>query len=357
MKKVMASAAAFFLIAASAQSQVTCHITGKVAAGHPAARVLIGYEDQNRYVTDTAEIKDGKFEFRSSAQRPALAQITLLVPPPPGERRRRSQGDGEDGGLKNMALFYLEGIIQVDFDTAGVAKVTGGGKEQAAHEAFMAFGTENEKKGANALPFEKMVAEFIKKYPDAYMSLDLMEMFAGVIQPDVFEPMYTALSPRLKNTEKAKSWKQQLEIAKQFDIGKKSIDFTLNDVNGKPVSLSSFKGKYLLLDFWASWCGPCRAGHPELIRIYNQFKGEKFEILAVSLDSRKADWMKAIEEDKLPWRLVIDQPGSAQEVARMYHITQIPQSLLIDPQGVIVGRNLSGKSLENKLSELLKSSL
>lgn len=357
MKKMMTSTAAFFLIAASAQSQITCQIKGSVASGHPATRALIGYEDKNKYVTDTADIKDGNFAFRSSAQRPALAQITLLVPPPPGERRRRSQEGGDDGEPKNMALFYLEGSIQVDFDVNGAAKVTGGGKEQEAHDAFVAFGKENEKKGANALSFEKMVAEYIKKYPDAYMSLDLMEMFAGAIQPDVFEPMYSSLSPRLKSSEKAKAWKKSLEIAKQFDVGKKSIDFTLNDVDGKPVSLSSFKGKYLLLDFWASWCGPCRAGHPELIKIYDQFKGDKFEILAVSLDSRKSDWIKAIEEDKLPWGLVIDQPGTKQEVAKMYHITQIPQSLLVDPNGIIVGRNLTGKSLEKKLSELLKSSL
>lgn len=348
-------AAAFMLMAASVHAQVACIIKGEVAKGHPAKRAVIGYEDDKKYKTDTVNIKGGRFGFTASALRPALAQITLLVPPPPGKRRHKESEENEDQYTsKNMALFYLEETIHVQFDTAGMATVTGGGKEQRAYEAFVAFGKENEKKDKEALSFEKMVTAFIEKYPDAYISLDMMEMFAGVIQPSTFEPMYLALSPRLRNTDKAKDWKTKLDEAKKLDVGQPSIDFTLNDVQGTPVSLSSFRGRYVLLDFWASWCGPCRAGHPELINAYNKFKGDKFEILAVSLDDKKAAWMKAIQEDKLPWKQASDLKGSSSKAAKMYNITQIPQNLLIDPAGVIVGRNLTGKSLEEKLSDVLK---
>lgn len=341
------------IMVTSAHAQVTCHIKGEVAKGHPAKRAVIGYEDDKKYKTDTVNIAGGRFEFTSSARRPALAQITLLVPSPPGERRRGNPEENEDqSSLKNMALFYLEKSIGVKFDTAGTATVTGGGKEQQAYDAFVAFGRENEQKGEKALPFDKMVTAFIQQHPDAYISLDLMEMFAGVIQPATFEPMYLALSPRLQDTDKARSWKAALEKAKKFDVGQQSIDFTLNDVQNVPVSLSSFKGRYVLLDFWASWCGPCRAGHPELIDTYNKFRSDKFEILAVSLDNNRGAWLKAIAEDKLPWKLVRDMTGIV-EVAKMYNVTQIPQNLLIGPDGVIIGRNLTGKNLVDKLSEVL----
>lgn len=354
MKRIMLTAAVCFVVAA-AHAQVSSVVKGKVAKGHPARKVWIGYEDKNDYVTDTVDIKEGWFEFRVSSERPALAQVTLVVPPPPGERRRRSQEENDDAGvMRNMALFYTDGTIQLAFDTAGVATVTGGGKEEAAHKAFTAMGKENAKKGEAAQPFEKMVTGFIQQYPDAYMSLDIMEMFAGVIQPATFEPMYNALSPRLQNTAKAKAWKLRLDQAKKLDVGQKSIDFTLNNVKGDPVSLSDFRGKYVLLDFWASWCGPCRAGHPELISIYNKYGGDKFEIFAVSLDTNKDAWLKAIAEDKLPWRLVLDSKDASADVAKKYNIMQIPQNLLIGPDGVIVARNLTGKNLENKLAELMK---
>lgn len=355
MNKLIIAAAAF-LGAAPLHAQIKYTVKGKVPVTHPATRAVIGYEEGKIYKTDTVNIKQGIFEFRSVVPRPPLAQITLLVPRPAGSgtRSRRNTEEEEDqGSPKNIVLFYPEGLMRVTFDTAGNATVTGGGKEQKAYSAYMAHAIENSKKKEDQLPFDKMVTGFIKKYPDAYISLDIMEMFAGVIQPATFEPMYDALSNRLRNTEKAKAWKIKLDEAKKFDVGQPSVDFTINDTEGKPVSLSSFKGRYVLLDFWASWCGPCRATHPELIKIYNNFKGEKFDILAVSLDDKKDAWLKAIKDDKIPWKQASDLKGASSDVAKMYNVTQIPQNLLIDPKGVIVGRNLTGKSLEDKLSALL----
>jgi peroxiredoxin len=353
MNKLILAVLCYFTTA-PIHAQVTCTIKGQVAIGHPAKRALIGYENEGKYETDTATIKEGRFEFKSSASRPALAQITLLAPPPTEKPvRRKDEESEEQNGQKNIALFYLEGTIRVQFDSAGIATVSGGGIEEKSYKAFIAFGRENEKKGKDALPFDKMITGFITKYPDAYISLDLMEMFAGVIQPATFEPMYMALSPRLRNTRKAKTWKIRLEEAKKLDVGRKSLNFTLNDVHDNPVSLTSFRGRYVLLDFWASWCGPCRAANPELKKIYNKFKSDGFDILAVSLDDKKQAWLKAIQEDKLPWRQVSDLKGSESEVAKMYNITQIPQNLLINPEGIIVGRNLTGKNLEDKLSDLL----
>jgi thiol-disulfide isomerase/thioredoxin len=132
------------------------------------------------------------------------------------------------------------------------------------------------------------------------------------------------------------------------------MDFEQMDVNGKKVTLSSLKGRYVLLDFWASWCGPCRAENPNVLKAYNKFKDKHLEILAVSLDQNKANWLSAIEKDAMPWIHVSDLKGWKNEVAAQYGIRSIPQNLLIGPDGRIIAKNLRGSALEKKLSEILE---
>jgi peroxiredoxin len=197
---------------------------------------------------------------------------------------------------------------------------------------------------------------FILSNPNSYLSLLALYSVGGPTpDPAELDSLFNGLSPELKNTEAAHVFVNSLNELKHTAVGVTAPDFTQNDENGQPVTLSSFRGKYVLLDFWASWCGPCREENPNVVKAYDRFKNKNFTILSVSLDKAdgKNSWLAAIKNDGLTWTQVSDLKFWSNGAALLYYVTSIPSNFLIDPNGKIIARDLRGQDLENKLEEVL----
>jgi peroxiredoxin len=347
-----------------ATAQVHFVIKGHVSSIKPPAKIYLAYrknEGSKQGTIDTSIVKDGNFEFTGDVPDTTVANLVVDYAAE-GLKAMMKHGNAD-----SKQIYLVNGMTTIEGDDSlYYAKMSGNKINEDLYKLNTMIEPAMKKWiASNNSPelYEKAMdlrrelsINFIKQNPDSYVSLAMaLPNVMGGERDTTFVPYYNSLSANVRSTKKGVEMRGVIESLKAVGPGVMAPDFMQPDTSGKVVTLSSFRGKYVLLDFWASWCGPCREENPNVVKLYKKYKGKNFTILSVSLDRSKdrKEWMNAIHHDHLTWTQVSDLKYWKNGAAELYGIQAIPQNFLIGPDGKIVAVNLFGDDLDKQLAKVL----
>ncbi|RHR59739.1 TlpA disulfide reductase family protein [Parabacteroides sp. AF17-28] len=327
MKRLAVTALVALTLASCQETPKGYVINGEVA-GMPEGKIYLkSFRNKMFFDVDTAEVKDGKFTFKGEVDQPLLFglatenmdyPVQLFV-----ENTTMDVKIGDDGETITVQNSPVNTVFQENAD-----KVFEDGYD---------------------------IDSLIAKYPDSpAAAFYLYRYFTYQLPLDDLKATRARISLALGDCPYVKDLDGIIKQLENVQIGKTAPEFSLPDTAGVSVSLSDFRGKYVLLDFWASWCPPCRRENPNVVKAFNEYKDKNFTIIGISLDKDKSKWLKAIADDNLTWTHLSDLKYWDSEIPALYGVRGIPANVLLDPDGVIIAKNITGEDLHQKLKEVIK---
>lgn len=338
------------------------------------AKLYLSYAENGKQIKDSTIIQEGKFIFKGKVAEPVFSYLNT-----------------SDQSISTP--IFLENVpITVRIESARINTVTGsktdviykewevrwelisqkaGGIYQRLNEAYRKEGKNPDDRNAKlsdvaqkkiddelaalTVELDSTIFPAIRQHPNSAASaFIIVSNYVDFNAPEKARKAYDLLSNAIKNSAYGRQIKVFLDINEKTAVGSMAADFTMNDITGKSFMLSSLSGKYVLVDFWASWCAPCRKENPNVVKAYAKYHDKGLEIVGVSLDNNKEAWEKAVKDDNLTWIHVSDLKGFKNAAAILYGVRSVPTNFLIDKTGKIIAGSLRGEDLEKKLEEILK---
>jgi len=355
-----------FWIVNAQPAQNSFHLSG-IIKGFSQGKAILSFDQGNTHREIAGYVRNEHFHFTGRLQ----------------EEQQISIRFSNDDFKRSISFFADNETIKLSFDTALLSrpKIDGSVPQKIFEDYLMrvdpierksellnAYGKQLFLSGKITEPLKDslfkvrddldkekriLITAFAKVYPSSAVSAwAIASFFIYDPQLDELEPVYSSLSKKNQQSLYGKQIKGIIETAKKTTVGRTAPGFSINDPNSKLVSLSSYRGRYVLVDFWASWCGPCRAENPNLVAIYKKYHSDEFDIVGVSLDADKNAWLGAISHDALPWAQVSELKAWKSKVVEDYGLKGIPFNMLLDKDGKIMAKNLRGAELEKKLKLL-----
>jgi peroxiredoxin len=362
MNRAIAILSAAFLLAGCG-SQKGYKLRGTISA-LPDTLIYLQQRIDKAYVSvDSVRTNAGSFEFRGRVEIPDVYYISV-----PG-RREKSMLFLENSNISlvvhadTLSRPTVKGSSvhdeYLDFE-AGIDKIYDRldalweeyKRAMSAGDTAIASELENQMNSVYATIGQTQM-NYLDEHPSSFIAPYVVQSLHYGKEADEIGGLLAKLDPILQSSTLVGSMNRRMEVLRKVAVGEIAPDFAQNDPWGNPVQLSSFRGRYLLIDFWAAWCGPCRRENPNLVATYRKFHDKGFDVLGISLDVSRADWLNAVVSDGLEWTQVSDLRYWSNEAAALYGISSIPSNLLLDPEGRIIAKNLRGENLYKELARLL----